>query len=198
MQQLSDQVATNLSAIVNSVQQLRDVITNNMSAIVSELDAVAVAVDQLEAGVPAISCGNFTIAHGSALGHGNLAGATRVLQCDPGYTLLGLATPVVVCHVDGNWSDYGSAQCVAASPSPTPAPTPAWEWVTCLLGVDQELVSAWADGRRLTTEVNSTLLSLGANYAGRIYSFRFPSTTQVMGIRALNDGGCRWGCVCSR
>lgn len=195
VQQLRDEVTTNMSVLAASVQQLRDQLSTNLSAIMSELSAVTAAVVQLEAGVPPTSCGNFTLANGAAFGHGNLAGATRVLQCNDGFTLSGVTTSVIVCHVDGNWSDFGAARCIAASPSPTSAPTPTVEWVQCLVAVDQDLLSVWADGQRLSTEVNQTLASLGGGYAGRTWTFRFPSTTQVLGVRVLNDGGCRYGYV---
>lgn len=195
VQQLRDEVTTNISVLAASVQQLRDQLSTNLSAMMSDLSAVAAAVVQLEAGVPPTSCGNFTLANGAAFGHGNLAGATRVLQCNDGFILTGVATSVVVCHVDGNWSDFGAARCSAASPSPTSAPTPTFEWVQCLVAVDQELMSVWADGQRLSIELNQTLASLGGGWAGRIWSFRFPSTVQVLGLRVLNDGGCRYGYV---
>ena len=75
----------------------------------------------------------------------------RLVQCNNGSVIVpNTASPIVICHVDGFWSDNQTTRCVLASEAPAPAPpAPPGEQVTCCVKFDQTLEEVWSDGNRV-------------------------------------------------
>ena len=76
-------------------------------------------------------------------------------QCNNGSVIVpATASPVVVCHVDGHWSDNGTTRCVLGNEAPAPAPP--GEQVTCCVKFDQFVDEVWSDGNRIRVQRVST------------------------------------------
>lgn len=176
-----------------SASTTRASLLSTMARLQDELSTVAATLSELQSGQPAGTCQGYTLANGTAYGAGLGHGATRVLQCNNGSVIVpNTASPIVICHVDGFWSDNQTTRCVLASEAPAPAPpAPPGEQVTCCVKFDQTLEEVWSDGNRVRISRISSAWA-GALQMGLVpmFQFSFPATAEVLGLKGWADGGC--------